>query len=53
MALLVHLLFFKKYFILGVVQMSFFMLLCVVRFFFKLLIIYLTALGLGCGTQDF
>lgn len=33
MALLVHLFFFKKYFILGVVQMSFFMLLCVVSFF--------------------
>ena len=33
MALLVRLFFFKKYFILGVVQMSFFMLLCVVSFF--------------------
>lgn len=33
MALLVHLFFLKKYFILGVVQMPFFMLLCVVGFF--------------------
>ena len=37
MALLVHLFFFKKYFILGVVQMSFFMLLCVVSFFFLII----------------